>query len=85
MQLLANTLNKPIYVAQSDYAPALGACIYAAVAGGFYRNVTEAGKKLGSNIEADYAPNPGQVAHMAEYLVAYESLAHFVETNTTKK
>ena len=47
MQTLANVLNRPITVATSDYAPALGAAIYAAVAAGMYPSVVEASKKNG--------------------------------------
>ena len=52
MQTLANVLNRPIIIAASDQAPALGAAIYAAVAAGLYPNVLEASKKLASDFEA---------------------------------
>src|SRR5690606_24773758 len=42
MQTLANVLNKPIKIAASDQAPALGAAIYAAVAAGIYTDVISA-------------------------------------------
>lgn len=35
MQTLSNVLNLTVKVAETDQAPALGAAIYAAVAGGF--------------------------------------------------
>ena len=51
MQTMANVLNKPIAVATSDQAPALGAAIYAAVASGSYPNVIEASKKMASPLK----------------------------------
>ena len=56
MQTLANVLNKPIRVAQSDQAPALGAAIYAATAAGLFEDVIAAGNVLGSDFEAEYQP-----------------------------
>lgn len=85
MQLLADTLNKPIYVSESDYAPALGAAVYAAVAAGLYDDVNVASEKLGSKIEAEYHPNPNNIAHMKKYYAAYEELAFFVEISINKK
>ncbi len=84
MQLLADTLNKPIYVASSDYAPALGAAIYAAVASGIYDDVDTASKILGSKIEAEYQPNENNVKHMATYFKKYEQLATFEESIAIK-
>ena len=61
MQTLANVLNRPIIVAESDQAPALGAAIYAAVAAGVYTTVIEASNKMGSEFEAEYFPQVDQV------------------------
>jgi len=84
MQTLANVINRPIIVAESDYAPALGAAIYAAVAAGVYPSVQEASKILGSKIEAEYQPEPEQVAALQPLMAAYEELSQFIE-ETTKK
>ena len=85
MQLLADTLNKPIYVSESDYAPALGAAVYAAVAAGLYEDVNAASNKLGSKIEAEYHPNIVNIDHMKKYYKSYEELAIFIESNINKK
>lgn len=85
MQLLADTLNKPIYVAQSDYAPALGASIYAAVAAGYYDNVIAASEKLGSKIEAIYTPSPENINHMALYMSKYDGLANYISLVSQQK
>ncbi|AVR46227.1 ribulokinase [Christiangramia fulva] len=85
MQTLANTLNMPIKVAESDEAPALGAAIYAAVAAGHYSNVIEASKKLGSPFEAEYHPQPEKLTEYSKFMNEYKELAAFIENNISKK
>ena len=79
MQTLANVLNMPIKVAESDQAPALGAAIYAAVAGGIYDNVVDASKVMGSDFEAEYFPQSNQVKIYANFMEDYKALGQFVE------
>lgn len=81
MQTLANVLNRPIIVAESDYAPALGAAIYAAVAAGVFPSVQEASKVLGSKVEATYQPQADQVEAIKPFMAAYEKLSGFVENS----
>ncbi|MFL9844871.1 ribulokinase [Flavobacterium rhizosphaerae] len=85
MQTLANVLNMPIKVAESDQAPALGAAIYAAVASGVYGNVIDASKKMGSDFEAEYFPQADKVEKYGELMQAYRQLGTFVEDTITKK
>lgn len=85
MQTLANVLNMPIVVAESDQAPALGAAIYAAVSAGIYANVQEASQKMGSAFEATYEPQPELVAEYASLMEDYQTLADFVENNIKSK
>lgn len=85
MQSLANTLNKPIKVASSDEAPALGAAIYAAVAAGLYSNVVEAAKNLGSAFEAEYHPQADKLEGFSKHLEAYKELSAFMEEQTKRK
>ena len=80
MQTLANVLNRPIKVAASDQAPALGAAIYAAVAAGSYPNVLEAAKKMGSDFEAEYFPEPTAISEYEKLMASYRDLAAFVES-----
>lgn len=84
MQTLANVLNRPISVAESDYAPALGAAIYAAVAAGLYPDVQEATAKLKSKLEAEYYPEPEKVEIFKTLMEQYEDLSKFVEEITEK-
>ncbi len=79
MQTLANVLNRPIVVAASDQAPALGAAIYAATAAGLYGSVLEASQHLASEFEAEYYPQAEQVAVFEKLMGRYEELAKFME------
>ena len=85
MQTLANVLNKPIKVAESDQAPALGAAIYAAVAAGIYPNVIEASKKMGSDFEAEYFPEQDKIEAYEDLMQSYSELSLFIENNSLKK
>lgn len=80
MQTLANVLDRPIQVAASDQAPALGAAIYAAVAAGCHPDVPTAARHMGSPVEAEYHPQPGAVAHLQQELEVYEKLGAFAAT-----
>ncbi len=84
MQTLANVMNMPIKVAESDQAPALGAAIYAAVAANIYPNVTEASKKMGSAYEAEYLPKSQRVQDSAYLVESYDRLGEFMETIAKK-
>lgn len=83
MQTLANVLNMPVKVVESDQAPALGAAIYAAVAAGIYPNVIEASKKMGSDFEAEYFPQADDVKVYENRMNSYKMLGEFIE-NTIK-
>lgn len=80
MQTLANVLNKPIKVAESDQAPALGAAIYAAVAAGIYPNVIEASKYMGSDFEAEYLPESDKIEDYQLLMNSYSELCAFIES-----
>lgn len=67
MQTLADVLNMPIRVIRSEQTCALGAAMFAAVAAGIYKNITEAIHSMGSIVETEYIPN-------AEYVKIYEKL-----------
>jgi L-ribulokinase len=85
MQTLANVMNMPIKVAESDQAPALGAAIYAAVAAGIYDNVNVASQRMGSGFEAEYHPQPETIEIYQQLMESYSDLGEFIEENTTKK
>lgn len=82
MQSLANVLNRPIAVAASDQAPALGAAIYASVAAGCHPDVLTAARHMGSPSEAGYQPQPQAVAHLKKEMEVYEKLGAFAASLT---
>lgn len=82
MQTLANTLNMPVKVAESEQTPALGAAIYAAVASGVYNSFAEASQVLGSPYVAEYHPEPSQVEVMQKLMNKYTALGISVESLT---
>ncbi|ASV29218.1 ribulokinase [Maribacter cobaltidurans] len=85
MQTLANVMNMPIKVAESDQAPALGAAIYAAVASGIYPNVVEASKFMGSDFEAEYFPQENTLDTYSELMESYTDLGDFIENSIKNK
>ncbi|MDT0649496.1 ribulokinase [Autumnicola edwardsiae] len=85
MQTLANVLKKPIKIAKSDEAPALGAAIYASVAAGIFSNVIEASKTLGSDFEAEYHPEDAKISEYENLMEAYKELSSFIDKKTNRK
>ena len=81
MQTLADVLDRPIRIAVSEQAPALGAAMYAAVAAGLYPDVLAAQKALGSGFAETYAPNPARVADYAARYAQYQALGRFAESS----
>ena len=82
MQTLADVLDRPIKIAVSEQAPALGAAMYAAVAAGVYPSVLAAQKVMGSGFAETYLPTPARVADYAARYAQYQALGRFVESVT---
>ncbi|QDA61426.1 ribulokinase [Hymenobacter jejuensis] len=82
MQTLADVLNRPIKIAVSEQAPALGAAIYAAVAAGVHPDVLTAQKEMGSGFAETYEPNPARVADYQARYEQYKTFGQFVEEVT---
>ena len=57
MQIMADVLNKPVKVAESSQAVALGAAIFAAVASGYYKSIYEAQEHMASGFLTTYYPD----------------------------
>jgi L-ribulokinase len=72
MQIYADVLERPIGVAASQNAPALGAAMFGAVAGGAYRSIEEASKRMATPANVTYLPDDrsrrGYDALYAEYV-----------------
>lgn len=72
MQMMADVLEKEIQILGSDQTCALGAAIYAAVAGGAYQNAERAAANMSAGRIKTYIPDPGRSrlyrGHYKEYL-----------------
>ena len=82
MQVVADVLNKPILVARSEQACALGTAMAAATVAGLYPTVQDAQKAMGNGFEKEYHPNK---ANAEKYKILYEKyslLGTFVEKET---
>ncbi|GGF21892.1 ribulokinase [Hymenobacter cavernae] len=85
MQTLADVLNRPIKIAVSEQAPALGAAMYAAVAAGVHPDVLTAQKAMGSGFAETYEPNPASVADYQARYEQYQAFGRFVEDVTLRE
>lgn len=79
MQIVADVLNMPVRVCRSEQVVALGASIFAAVAGGIYPDVSAAQQHMASPFEAEYTPNPDMVKLYNDLYAKYLALGAFVE------
>ncbi len=57
MQIYADVLGRPIGVPSSQNAPALGAAMFGAVAGGAYRSIGEASEQMAAPSTETYLPD----------------------------
>ena len=83
MQVMADVLNKPILVARSEQACALGSAMAAAVAGGVYDNLELAIGHMGSGIETEYKPNAENAGKYEKIYARYIKLGKFIEQELT--
>jgi L-ribulokinase len=76
MQLYADVLRRPVSVAASDQAPALGSAIHAAVAAGVHRDVAAAAAAMGRREQGAYRPDQARAdaydALFAEYRTLHD-------------
>lgn len=81
MQTCADVWNCPIEVLESEQSCALGAAIFAAVAGGVYPNVEAAQKVMASSVCKIYQPNAKAAAAYEKLYQQYRMLGEFVNAN----
>lgn len=82
MQTLANILDRPIKIAVSEQAPALGAAVYASVAAGIHKTVEDAIEAMGNGFETTYYPQLDKVEIYQKLYAEYEALGSFVAYKT---
>lgn len=79
MQTLADVLDMPIKIAQTEQTCAFGAAMYASVVAGIYPKVEDAQKAMAKGFEKEYLPNPKNVVFYAEIYKKYVALGGFIE------
>ena len=82
MQIMADVLDRPIKVASSEQTCALGAAMFAAVAGNIYESVDTAISQMGSGFDKEYQPIAENVAQYKKVYEDYLRLGALVEQNT---
>jgi len=82
MQIVADVLNKPIRVARSEQAVALGSAMAASVVAGVHGSIPEAQQAMGGGFETDYQPDPSMVQIYAKLYEKYKRFGQFVEGET---
>ncbi|WP_036227342.1 ribulokinase [Marmoricola sp. URHB0036] len=83
MQLYSDVLRRPLSVAGSAQAPALGSAIHAAVAAGCYADVPEAAAAMGSVHRDAYLPDAERATAYDELFAIYQELHdHFGRTTS---
>jgi L-ribulokinase len=79
MQIVANVLNKPIKVARSEQAVALGSAMAASVVAGIHPTIADAQAAMGGGFETEYLPDPDMAAVYALLYERYKRFGRFVE------
>jgi len=79
MQTLANVLNMPIKIVQSEQACALGAAVCAATAAGIYPDMSTAQAAMASGYDAEFQPQAEKVGVYEKLYGRYVALGEFVE------
>lgn len=74
MQIYADVLKKPIKIAETSQAGALGSAINAAVASGLYKNMKEAAAKMSKSYIRTYTPKPENVEIYEKLYAEYKTL-----------
>jgi len=76
-QIYADVIGKPLYLAASSQAPALGSAIHAAVAAGLYPDIPSASHVMGKRRPDPVLPN---TAHRAAYDALYADYTTLYDT-----
>lgn len=79
MQMMADILEMPIRIHRFEHTCALGAAMFAAVAGGIYPNVEAAMNAMGTGFEKEYKPNKKKQKMYREHYQQYQALGRYLE------
>ncbi len=81
MQIYADVTGRPIKLAASEQAPALGSAIAAAVTAGEFASFTEASAHIGGVREGGFEPNPDAAARYGELYALWCELVDIFGTS----
>ncbi len=79
MQVMSDVLNVPVKVSNADQSGALGAAMFATVAGGLYGDVGEAQKKMGGGFIKTYTPDRKNAAVYEKLYERYKAVGSVLE------
>jgi L-ribulokinase len=79
MQIVADVLNKPIKVARSEQAVALGSAMAASVVAGIHGTIAEAQAAMGGGFETEYHPDPEKARIYSHLFERYKRFGQFIE------
>ncbi len=79
MQVMANVLNMPIRIHNSEQTCANGAAMFAATAAGIYNKVEDAMNSMGQGFEKTYEPQKDKVEYYAKRYKMYLNLGNKIE------
>jgi L-ribulokinase len=82
MQMMADVMDMPIRIHQSEQTCAIGAAMFAATVAGIYPKVEDAMAAMGQGFDAEYQPNPENVTIYARRYQRYISLGKAIEAQT---
>jgi L-ribulokinase len=83
MQMMADVMDMPIRIHNSEQTCALGASMFAATVAGLYPKVEDAMAAIGQGFDATFSPDPSRVKLYAQRFSAYQKLGAFTEAQTT--
>lgn len=82
MQMMADVMNMPIRIHQSEQTCALGAAMFAATAAGIYEKTEDAMHAMGQGYDAQYHPNTQRSSLYARRYIRYKAWGNFIEQQT---
>lgn len=81
MQVMADVMNMPIRIHQSDQTCAAGAAMFAATVAGIYDNVEEAMEAMGQGFDRTYEPDGSKTELYQKRYQRYKDLGAFIAAN----